>query len=64
MLLKLDGAVGETTAAGWQKTLMMSAFGVLVVTAGDWGAVPYRSLFMAGFFYVACGSLFRRFSMR
>lgn len=51
----------------WAELLLGGYFGWLLWIAldkGDWGAVPYRSLFMAGFFYVACGSLFRRFSMQ
>lgn len=50
----------------WIELTLAAYFGWLVWLAfevKDWGALPYRALFMFGFLYVASGSLFRRFSM-
>ncbi len=54
------------SVALWGEILLAGYFGWLLwlaLESGDWGAVPYRALFMFGFLYVASGSLFQRFSM-
>lgn len=54
------------SVALWGEVILAGYFGWLLwlaVEKGDWGAVPYRALFMGGFLYVAAASLFRRFSM-
>ena len=50
----------------WIELLLAGYFGWLIwlaIEMKDWGAMPFRCLFMFGFLYVASGSLFNRFSM-